>query len=120
VFYLGLALSFHNKEGVYITVFLWTKLSFCGSALLLEPGRDLPGVSRSRSPSSTQHTTSDPVADPFEGTDPTMRVQMQQEMCVIEALAFVTKSLVRAHKNKEEEFRVRRYDDIKYCLCRFD
>jgi hypothetical protein len=65
------------------------------------------------------------VADPFEGTDPTMRVQMQQEMCVIEALVFVTKSFVRAHKDKEEGFQVslraqRRYDDIKYCLCRFD
>ena len=50
---------------------------------------------------------------------------MQQEMCVIEALAFVTKSFVRAHKDKEEGFRVSlraqsRYDDIKYCLCRFD
>ncbi len=54
-----------------------------------------------------QTTGSDPVKDPFEGIDdPTLRVQLQHEIRVIEKLVFVTKlSSVTPHKDKEEGFR---------------
>jgi len=55
--------------------------------------------------------------DPFEGIDdPTVRVQMQQEMRAIEELVFVTKlSFVPAHKDKAEGFRA----TLSCALCRW-
>ncbi len=55
--------------------------------------------------------------DPFEDVDdPTLRVQMQHEMCDIENLVFLTKlSFVPAHKDKEEGFRT----TLSYILYRW-
>ncbi len=50
---------------------------------------------------------SDPVKDPFEGIDdPTLLVQIQHEIGVIEDLDFVIKlSFVTVHKDEETGFR---------------
>jgi hypothetical protein len=55
--------------------------------------------------------------DPFEGIDdPTLRVQIQQEMSAIEELVFVTKlSFVPAHKDKVQGFRA----TLSCALCRW-
>jgi hypothetical protein len=55
--------------------------------------------------------------DPFEGIDdPTVRVQMQQEIRAIEELVFVTKlSFVPAHKDKAQGFRA----TLSCALCRW-
>ena len=55
--------------------------------------------------------------DPFKGIDdPTVRVQMQQEMRAIEELVFVTKlSFVPAHKDKAQGFRA----TLSCALCRW-